>query len=170
MRFKHFIKVLFVLLIIQSCTTGRYFYDQESQSRQTELKKHRSGNIFADIGLTMASLFVLAAVDIDPGLYPQGREFKKLKLINPSEDTIYVNMLTDVYWDEENFCDFFDIRIPPGGKCRVLVPVDANYNLYFSHTPESEDDELLNINTGDFKRISLYKGLTIINDSINLNH
>lgn len=167
---KKSICILVGFLIIQGCVVSPYIYDTESLNRQTELKKKRSGNILSGIGLTVASLFILAAADYDPGLYPEEREFKKLKMINPSEDTIYVNMLTDVYWDEENYCDFYDIRIPPGEKCRVMVPVDANYNLYFSNTPESEDDELLEINTRDFKRISLYQGLTILNDSINLNH
>lgn len=125
-----------------------------------ELKKHRSGNVFADIGLTIASIFVSTAINFNLGLYPEGQDFKKLKLINPTADTIYINMLTDVYWDKENYCDFMDIRIPPDEKCKALVPVDANYNLYFSHTPESDDDEMLQIKTSNIKKISLYPGLT----------
>jgi hypothetical protein len=70
-------------------------------------------------------------------------------------------MLTDFFWDEDNYCDFMDIRIPPKEKCKLLLPVDANYNVYFSATPEKDDDEHIEINTNDFKRISLYPGLTL---------
>jgi hypothetical protein len=149
-----------VLAFLFSCATPKYFHDQVSRDRQKELKKHRSGNVFSDIGLTVASIFISTAVNVDLGMFPSGQDFKKLKIINPTPDTLYVNMLTDVYWDENNYCDFMDIRIPPNEKCKVLVPVDANYNLYFSNTADSNDDEMLEINTNDFKKISLYQGLT----------
>ncbi len=152
--------LLILTFLFSSCATGKYFYDPVSQERQQDLKKHRSGNVFGDIGLFMANIFVMATLDVDAGLYPQGQEFKKIKLINPTKDTIYVNMLTDVYWDEDNFCDFMDIRIPGEKKCILLVPVNADYNVYFSSTPESDDDEMLEINTDNFKRLSLYPGLT----------
>ena len=170
MSFKY--KIFFILFIFTlgiSCNTQKYFHDPVSQKRQKELKSHRSGNIFSDIGLTIASIFVLATVDVDMNLYPEGQEFKKLKIINPTNDTLYVNMLTDVFWDEENYCDFMDIRIPAKSKCKVLVPVDANYNLYFSNTVQSDDDELLEINTNDLKKVSLYPGLTKIDEDFNLN-
>ena len=38
------------------------------------------------------------------------------------------------------YCDFLDFRIPPNSNCRILVPFDAEYNVYFSKTPESEDN------------------------------
>jgi len=156
-------QIIIFLIIVTfsiSCSSPKYFHDSVSRDRQKELKKHRSGNVFADVGLTVASIFVSSAINFDLGLYPEGQDFKKIKLVNPTTDTIYVNMLTDVYWDKDNYCDFMDIRIPPKVKCKVLVPVDANYNLYFSNTPESDDDEMLQVNTNDFKKISLYPGLT----------
>lgn len=154
------ISLIIATAFLLSCSSPKYFHDPVSRDRQMELKKHRSGNIFADIGLTITSIFISTAVNIDLAMFPQGQDFKKLKIINPTADTLYVNMLTDVFWDEENYCDFMDIRIPPKEKCKVLVPVDANYNLYFSITPDSDDDEMLEINTNDLKKISLYPGLT----------
>jgi len=155
-----FLVKLTILLLITGCSTPKYVFDKQSHERQKELRKHRSGNVFTDIGLTLTSIFVLAAADYDLGLYPQGQEFRKMKVINPSKDTLYVNMLTDVYWDEDNFCDFMDIRIPPKEKCKILVPVDAVYNIYFSGTPQPNDDELIQLNTNDLKKIALYPGLT----------
>ncbi len=157
---KYLVIITSVTLLLIGCTSQKYIYDSTSRERQNELKKLRSGNVFTDIGLSIASLFVLAVADVNLGLYPDGHEFKKLKIINPSKDTIYINMLTDVFWDEENYCDFYDIRIPPKEKYKLLVPVDAVYNVYFSNTPQTDDDELLEINTNNFKRISLYPGLT----------
>lgn len=161
---------LIIALFLGSCNTSKYIYDNSSFERQKELRKSRSGNVFADIGLSIASVFLLAAVDVDLGLYPDGHEFKSLNLINPTADTMYVNMLTDIYWDENDYCDFMDIRIPPNKECKVLIPVDANYNLYFSNTPENNDDEMLEIFTSDIKKISLQPGLTILKDTVNLNH
>lgn len=158
------ISLITVVGFLFSCSSPKYFHDPISRDRQQELKKHRSGNVFADIGVTIASIFVSAAVNVDLAMFPKGQDFKKLKIINPTSDTLFVNMLTDVFWDEENYCDFMDIRIPPKEKCKVLVPVDANYNLYFSTTPENEDDEMLEVNTNDFKKISLYPGLTKTED------
>lgn len=89
--------------------------------------------------------------------------------MNPTKDTMYINMLTDVTWDKNDYCDFMDIRIPPKTNCKVLVPVDANYNLYFSNTPEDDDDEMLEIFTSDINKLSLYPGITLVNDTIDLN-
>lgn len=156
---KYFACTIFLILLF-ACSTPKYFNDSLSRERQEQLQKRRSGNIFADIGLTLSTAIVAGVAGVDVGYLPEGHEFEKLKITNPTGDTLYINMLTDVFWDEDNYCDFMDIRIPPGKKCNVLVPVDANYNLYFSNTFESDDDEMLEINTSDVKKLSLYPGLT----------
>lgn len=168
-RIPVFLGCFVAMFFILGCSTPNYFHDASSFERQKELKKHRSGNIFTDIGLTLTSIFVLAATDVNIGLYPQGQEFKKMKIINPAEDTLYVNMLTDVYWDENNYCDFMDLRIPPKQKCKILVPVDAVYNIYFSNTPQADDDELIQLNTNELNKIALYDGLTENEKITNLN-
>ncbi len=151
---------LVLFLITEGCKSITYIYDAESRERQQDLKKHRSGNIFTDIGLSFVSVVTLVVADVNLGLYPADNNFKKLKLINPTKDTMYINMLTDVYWDEENFCDFLDVRIPPRTNMKMLIPVNAWYNIYYSDTPESDDDELIEINTSEIKKLSLYPGMT----------
>jgi hypothetical protein len=74
-----------------------------------------------------------------------------------------------ILWGKDDFCDFFDIRIPPQKNCKELMPVNTNYNLYFSNTPEESDDEMLEIFTGKIKSVTLFPELTVINNSINLN-
>lgn len=114
----------------------------------------------------IGSVCAAAILDTDIGYYPEEQQFKKLNLINTTNDTMYVNMLTNVIWDKEDYCDFMDIRIPPKLNCKVMVPVETLYNLYFSTTPESDDDEMIQVYTNDIKKINLYSGLTGLNDSI----
>lgn len=152
-----------------SCSAPKHFHDQSSFERQKELQKDRSGNVVSDIGIGILSTFSSAAFELDLNWYPSYQEFKKIKLSNPTNDTIYVNLLTDVYWDENNYCDFMDIRIPPNKKCKILVPLNANYNLYFSNTSKSDDDEMIEVYTNDIKKISLKPGLIFLNDTTNLD-
>lgn len=155
-----------IAVFLYSCSTPKYFHDKSSFERQKELKTSRSQNITSEIAMGIYSIFASAALDLNVEYYPSEQEFKKLNLINPTTDTMYINMLTDIYWDENNYCDFMDIRIPPKTECKVLVPVNANYNLYFSSTPQDDDDEMLKIFTSDLKRVSLYPGITNTKDSV----
>jgi len=160
------VAALILMLFISACSSSKFFYDETSYKRQKELQNSRSANVFSDISLGIFSVATAAAFDTEIDWYPSEQKFKKLKLINPTSDTIYVNMLTDVFWNEFDYCDFMDIRIPPKMECKVLVPIDANYNLYFSNTYQADDDELLEIFTTDLSKISLHPGVTAVNDSI----
>lgn len=152
--------VFLCILFFQSCSSPQYFHDESSLERQKELQSNRCNNIFCDVMTGIGSIIFSAATDTEVCYIPSDQQFTKLNLINPTADTIYVNMLTDLIWDKNDYCDFMDIRIPPHLNCKVLVPVFAEYNLYFSNTPESDDDELLQINTSNLKRIVLQPGLT----------
>jgi len=155
-----------VILLGYSCSTPKYFHNEQSYKRQKELQNSRSSNVFTDITLGILSVASAAAFETEVVWYPTEQRFKKLNLINPTTDTIYINMLTDVLWDEFDYCDFMDIRIPPKMDCKVLVPTDASYNLYFSNTPESDDDEMLEIYTSDISKLTLYPGITATNNKI----
>ena len=154
--------LIFCLLIVflSSCSAPQYFYDPSSLERQKELRSTRSANVWSDVFLCFSSACISAALDTEIEYIPQDQKFKKLNLLNTNRDTLYVNMLADVFWDENNYCDFMDIRIPPQKGCKVMVPMNANYNVYFSNTPQSEDDEFLEINTSDIKNLKLVPGMT----------
>ncbi len=160
--------LLIIILLLQACATPNYFYDESSHKRQQELRDSRSSNVFEDIMTGIGCVVAGAVLEADIDFIPHGQEFKKIKLANITKDTMYVNMLTDVYWDENNYCDFMDIRIPPRQICKVMVPMDASYNLYFSTTPQQEDDEMLEIFTTEINKISLYPGITEIKDTVNI--
>lgn len=157
--------LLALSLFVLSCSSPKYFYDESSLERQKELQSKRCSNVFCDVMLGIGSVFIAVATETDVAYVPSDQQFKKLNLVNPGNDTLYVNMLTDLVWDKNNYCDFMDIRIPPHLNCNVLVPVNANYNLYFSNTPQSDDDELLEINTSALKKIALYPGLTNLSET-----
>lgn len=165
---KHLPKLIFFFLVVLlfSCATPKHIYHESSHQRQKELMNCRSSNVFCDIASGIGSVFFAAMLDSEVEFNPSEQQFKKLNLVNTCTDTIYVNMLTDLVWDEEGYCDFMDIRIPPGLNCKLMVPLNANYNLYFSNTPEEHDDELMEIWTNDVKKISLYPGITAVNDTI----
>lgn len=160
-----FITYTFILagiFLIFGCSTPEYFHDTSSFERQKDLQNTRTANVFGEIFTGVSSVCMAVAFDGEVEYYPGAQQFKKIKLINPTTDTMYVNMLTDLYWDKDNYCDFMDIRIPPLEECKVLVPVNASYNLYFSPTPQSDDDEMLEIFTSDvLKRISLKPNMTL---------
>ncbi|HPF51591.1 MAG TPA: hypothetical protein PK335_08440 [Draconibacterium sp.] len=163
-RLSFFLIISLISVFLLSCSTPNYFYDPSSKERQKELRSTRSANVWSDIILSFSSACISAAFDTEIGYIPQEQKFKKLNLVNTTSDTMYVNMLTDVFWDESNYCDFMDIRIPPKLNCKVMVPLDATYNLYFSTTPEENDDEMIEISTSSFKRISLKPGMTILTE------
>ena len=152
--------IIFTVFILSACSSPKYIYNQESYNRQKELQTCRGKNIAKEISLGLFSACTAATLDMEFSYYPSEQQFKKLKLINSTTDTMYVNMLTDVFWDTKNYCDFMDIRIPPERSTKILVPVDVNYNIYFSITPQNDDDELLHIFTSDLGQLSLYPGMT----------
>lgn len=165
---KLYTSIIFIVLLIifNSCSTPNYFHDDTSYKRQKELKSDRATNVSGDI---LSGLFAISSSVIfntEPQWSPPSQNLKKLKLNNPSSDTIYVNMLTDLEWDKDHYCDFMDIRIPPKTTCKILVPIEALYNLYFSNTPESEDDELMEIFTSDVSTLNLIPGITAFSDTI----
>ena len=138
-----------------SCSSAKYIHDPESRDRQKDLSGSRSSSVIAD-GL-MAMFSVASAVVFETGVdwYPTETRFKKMMIRNPTKDTLYVNMLTDVFWDTNNYCDFMDIRIPPEKSCRILCPVDAEYNVYYSNTIQEDDDEMITINTSEKNKLTL---------------
>lgn len=153
-----------IILLFCSCSAPKYIHDSSSFNRQKEIKNTRSAKVLGDILIGSGTIVASAFLGEEIEWQPTQQNFKKLCLTNPTSDTIYINMLTDIYWDKDDYCDFMNIRIPPKQSCRMLVPVNASYNIYFSNTPQTDDDELLEINTSEKKRISLQPGMTLISD------
>ena len=160
MKPKTFFLLIFFIAALLSCSSPRYINDSSSHERQKELRASRSGGVVIDVLLTIGSLIFSSATESDAIYFPQGQRFKRFKLINTATDTMYVNMLTDATWDNEDYCDFMDIRIPPEKRCKILVPIGVTYNIYFGVTNDPEKDELLEVNTHEARKVALTPGMT----------
>ncbi len=153
---------LICALFLSSCISYRYIRDEESLRLQKKIQGRRTANIAGGSLLTLGSAVLAYFTGVFVGYAPGANALKTLRLVNTSTDTLQVNLLSDTFWKDSTYCDFRDIRIPPGQKCRLLVPSNGLYNLYFSHTPNSEeDDEMIQVSPIAGAKISLTPGMTL---------
>ena len=143
------------LIILSSCVTSAYITDQESIERQKEMRKYRTGLNFAEVGVLFASAVgeAFTGVSIYPAPSPQS--FRKMRLINESKDTLYINMVTDFLWKDSAYCDIREIVMPPLESAKVIVPLGAAYNVFFRTDYNAPDDEKVEINTAEIGRVKL---------------
>lgn len=153
-----FYGLLLVIFFQINCSSPKYIFDDASYQRQIELKKHRKSEVAGEIVAASLSAVISAAAGTEIEYYPNEIQFRKLKLENPTNDTLFVNMVTNVSWDSLGYCDFMDIRIPPGKNCRLLCPIDAEYNVYFRNKWDTEQDEMITINTSETINVHLKPG------------
>lgn len=165
---KRFTASLMVFLfLLPACSTPRYITDPASLQLQKNIQGKRAGRIAGDTFLTLGSAIVGVLTGLYVGYVPGGNSLKRIALGNAGPDTLQVNMLTDVIWKDSIYADFMNIRIPPGKTARLLVPAGAVYNLYFSNTFETtDDDEFILFDTSAMRKAKLYPGLTFLNDTI----
>jgi hypothetical protein len=154
--------LLISTIFLSSCITYQYIQDQESLLLQKKIQGKRTVNVLGDSFLTMGTVVLGALTGIYVGYTPGMRNLKSVRLINKSTDTLQVNLLSDQIWKDSVYCDIRDVRIPPGEKCRILIPATAQYNLYFSNTMDmEEDDEIIQFNPNMQSKFILYPGMTI---------
>jgi hypothetical protein len=161
-RYSEIIVCLLVSTIfLSSCITYHYIRDENSLLLQKKIQGKRTANILGGSFLTMGTLVLGALTGIYIGYTPGMQDLKSVRLVNKSTDTLQVNLLSDQIWKDSVYCDFRDVRIPPGEKCRILLPANALYNLYFSNTVDSEeDDEIIQFNPVSQSKFILYPGMT----------
>lgn len=152
--------LLTLILLSVSCKSYTYIFDKDSYQRQQEITTDRNANIGSSFALGFGIIMSQAILNTDIDLDYGSKQYKKIKLYNTTSDTMYVNLLSDILFNDSTYCDFLDIRIPPNEKSKLVVPLNANYNVYFSTTPDSTDDEMITISTNDIKDIKLYPGLS----------
>lgn len=153
---------LICTLFFSSCVSYRYINNEASLRLQKKIQGRRTANIAGGSLLTLGSVVLAWFTGVYVGYAPGANALKTLRLVNTSPDTLQVNLLSDVFWKDSVYCDFRDIRIPPGEKCRLLVPSNGLYNLYFSNTVNSEeDDEMIRVSPIAGAKISLTPGMTL---------
>lgn len=151
--------VLAVLICCGSCTNTRYLTDQISIERQHDMKVHRAGGNVGDVLINFGNFFIAAIYNSGYEVYSGERIFRKIEIVNQSNDSLHVNMVTDVLWKDNEYCDIMGIELPPGAKKKLLVPFPAAYNVYFK-TPTSEEESLEIRTDGKLRIIKLEAGMT----------
>ncbi len=153
------ILVLAAIICLGGCTNTRYLTDSKSIGRQIDMRKHRSGTNIGVVLLNVFSLVISEALDSEYEMSKSERAFKKIKIVNESTDSLYVNMVTDILWKESGYCDIMGIALPPGAKQKLLVPYPAAYNVYF-RTPFTEEEKIEVRTDNKHRRIILRPGMT----------
>jgi len=157
---KKTILLLFAAIILfGGCTNTRYLTDPNSIERQHDMRTNRVGKNIGE-GCMNISLFILSGVlntEFEP--VESERTFKRISIKNESTDTLFVNMVTDIVWKEQGYCDIMGIVLPPAAKQKLLVPYPAAYNIFFQ-TPFTEEEKLEIRTDGKLRRIYLKAGMT----------
>ena len=154
-----FVATYVLLVLFSSCATSAYITDQESFERQKEMRKHRTGINFAEAGLLFASAVGEAFTGVNIYAEPTPQSFRKMILINNSKDTLFINMVTDWIWKDSVYCDIREIVMPPRQSAKVIVPMGVAYNVFFRNDFNAPDDEKVEINTAEVRRLKLSPGI-----------
>ena len=143
---------VFIVFVVSSCTSTRYLTDATSIERQHDMRRHRTGGNIGDVGINFANLFISTILNTGYEVYSRDREFKRITIVNESTtDSLFVNMITDIVWKEDGYCDIMGIALPPEAHQKLLVPYPAAYNIYFK-TPYTEEENI-EIRTDNYHRV-----------------
>jgi hypothetical protein len=123
------------------------------------MRKHRSGVNAGDALLSIVNLFVSNALDSEYEISQSDRAFKRMTIVNESPDSLYVNMVTDIVWKEDGYCDIMGIVLPPDARQKLLVPYPAAYNVYFK-TPFSGEEKIEFRSDNKHRILKLRAGMT----------
>jgi len=160
-RYKVILLLLTASLVIGSCTNTRYLTDAASIDRQHQMRASRTDGNVDDVGLNFANLFLAAILNTQYEVQSRDRTFKRISIVNQSADSLFVNMVTDIVWKKEGYCDIMGIELPPGAKQKLLVPYPAAYNIYF-HSPFTEEEKLEVRTDHKLRHINLKEGMTLV--------
>ncbi len=157
---KKTILLLFAAIILfGGCTNTRYLTDPTSIDRQHNMRSNRVGKNIGEGCLNVGSFFFSIIFNTEFAPIQSERTFKRISIINQSADSLFVNMVTDIVWKEEGYCDIMGIVLPPGAKQKLLLPYPAAYNIFFQ-TPFTEEEKLEIRTDNKLRRINLNAGMT----------
>jgi hypothetical protein len=151
--YKRIVPIVLSLFIIWSCSVSNYITDPQSIERQKRMHEQRTGvNIFE--GFLFVGSAILSAFTGWVVYHGEGQSYRKLKLLNQSADTLFVNLVTDYQWKDSAYFDIKDIVLPPNKRMRLIVPMGVSYNVYFRDAYD-KPDEKIEINTGGTGTVKL---------------
>ena len=150
-----FVLTIMALIFLANCKTSSYITDQESRQRQKMIRRYRTGINFSDVFVQVGSAVTTAMTGYNINSELNSKSFRKLRLKNECQDTLFVNMVTDYLWRDSSYCDIKEIVIPPLKTAKLIAPLGATYNVYFRKDFDAPDDEKIEINTGKDRLVRL---------------
>jgi hypothetical protein len=157
--FSRLFPVCILFLWLLSCSVSGYITDPESIKRQKKMHEYRTGVNIGEGFLVMGSAISAAFTGVDFYPNPQQQSYRKMKLINESKDTLFVNLITDWQWKDSTYFDIREIVMPPQKAAKVIVPIGIAYNVYFRNDYSAPDDEKVEINTAQTGKVKLKPAL-----------
>jgi len=142
-------------ILLSNCRTSSYITDKDSRQQQKMIRRYRTRINFSDVMIQVGSVVTSATTGLNIYASTELKSFRKLKLMNESGDTLFVNMITDCRWRDSTYCDIRGIVIPPSKSARLIAPLGAIYNVYYRKDFEAPDDEKIEINTATDRIIRL---------------
>ena len=137
------------VILLVSCSVSGYITDPQSVRRQKEMHNQRTGVNIGEGFLAVGSAIGAAFTGMEFYSQTQGRAYRKLKLLNDSKDTLFVNMVTDWQWKDSTYFDIREIVMPPLKSMKIIVPLGISYNIFFRNEYDAPDDEKVEINTAN---------------------
>jgi len=144
-----------IFSFLLSCSVSGYITDPQSVKRQKEMHSQRTGLNIGEGFLVVGSAIGAAFTGIDFYSPTEGRAYRKMKLLNGSKDTLFVNMVTDWQWKDSTYFDIREIVMPPKKTMKLIVPMGISYNIYFRNNYNAPDDEKVEINTANVSQVKL---------------
>jgi len=157
--------VLAAMLCCGGCTNTRYIIDSKTVARQHDMRAHRTGVNAGDAFANVLNLIISGTLNTGFEVAQSDRAFKRIRIVNESSDSLFVNMVTDIVWKEDGYCDIMGIVLPPISTQSLLVPYPAAYNVYF-HTPSSQEEKLEIRTDSKYRNFKLKPGMTILNPEV----
>lgn len=158
-RIKILIWVLVAAFILGGCTSTQYITDKDSIKRQQKMKMHRVGVGAGTVCLNLLNIFVAAILNSEYVPVESEQTYKNFRIGNLANDSLVVNMVTDIILNDSIYCDVLGIVLPPGKHQRLLLPYPAAYNIYFK--VRGTEEEKVEIRTDDnLRRLNLKPGMT----------
>lgn len=157
--------VLAVILCCGGCTNTRYLTESKSIERQHDMRVNRVGKNIGEGFINITFLILSGVLNSEFVPVESERAFKRISIINESTDSLFVNMVTDIVWKEQGYCDIMGIVLPPGAKQKLLVPYPAAYNVFFQ-TPFSGEEKLEIRTDSKNRNFRLKAGMTLLESGI----
>jgi hypothetical protein len=135
---RNLIFILLAAFILGGCASSQYITDKDSIKRQQKMKMHRVGVNAGTVCLNMLSMTVAVLLNSAYEPFTSEQTSRKIKLVNLESDTMTVNMVTDILFQDSIYCDVMGIVLPPGASQKVLIASPGAYNIYYRTTVKEE--------------------------------